>query len=1263
MDDILDDLLNYCDDLQDYLDIDVLKKGKAIYKIHKTNISLKNLEEDKIFEFKVPSSTNPNYYYKIKLDIRNYNLYTFEIEESFYCNCPAHHKYDECKHTAAVSYFFIDYLKNSLHKLLTKQQPNTTPSIQEKVPEEIVSKNKYSFTISRIKNLRYELSKIFGYRFLSLPEQNKFVNWNITNKLITVTQKLKDNEIKINLWTDGNLNFKCTCNCFLKLPCKHIIDTIHYLRDKNEDWFANSYNFNKEKKDIALKLGIDINDKLIEAYQFHIDSNNNTIVTAPKNIISNIEEHTKIFSDLFLLPKQKVTTSLNAQELCFVFHFNTVSGFDNTAFNFVQLLKNKYNEISSSKTLSETYLSSIYTTHISESLLFRIFNVSLPKLAKHYGSEKGISNVSEYHLFSYISDADKMMLRSYVFNNIKLAWADLAQLDKIFYIDEPKNTTYKYFKVATLGTTPYTLNFETNDTEALIGLKVNVCINNKNISEDEGAINYSGFVIINNCIYIPNSFEEFQIIHNIGLGIKLFPKNQSLSFKEKILKPLMQKYDVIVNNQPIVKTEITVEGKGRVLFSEIENKIIVTPQIIYDDYVANIEDTEIREVTENEIKIYNRNATKEKQILEIVKSLHESFAVQNTNYFTIPINDVKQNRWFFNAIEKLQFENIAIYGIDNLKSYKISKTKAKVSLKTSSCIDWFDMQIDIHFGDELVSLSNIKKAIADGSMAVQLKDGSIGFLPLDWAKKYGILLNVGKINQNELKVSKFHFTLIDQLADQIDDEKILLELNDKKSRLANIENVKTKPISKKITATLRPYQNESYTWLQVLDEMRWGACLADDMGLGKTLQAITFLQFVKEKYKKQTSLIICPTSLIYNWEAELQKFAPSMKYNIHYGNNRNNVTKMLGKVDLIITTYGMLRSDIKDFTQTNWHYIVLDESQAIKNPAAQITKATQLLKAHNRIILSGTPLQNNTMDLYAQFQFLNPGLLGNIEYFKQNFSNRIDKNNDLEAAKELKQLIYPFLLRRTKEQVAKDLPEKTETILWCEMDKKQKKVYNEYKEYYRDILLKKIDEVGMARAGIYVIEGLLRLRQICDSPLLVKNEKVVIENSIKLEMLISELTENTGNNKVLVFSQFVEMLKLIAQQLQNNKIEYVMLDGSTTAAKRKEFVQQFQTDETTKVFLMSIKAGGVGLNLTKANYVYIVDPWWNPAVEQQAIDRTHRIGQTQQIFAYKMICKDTVEEKIVQLQQKKKQLTDDIISEDAGFIKKLSRDDVAFLFQ
>jgi non-specific serine/threonine protein kinase len=374
-----------------------------------------------------------------------------------------------------------------------------------------------------------------------------------------------------------------------------------------------------------------------------------------------------------------------------------------------------------------------------------------------------------------------------------------------------------------------------------------------------------------------------------------------------------------------------------------------------------------------------------------------------------------------------------------------------------------------------------------------------------------------------------------------------------------------------------------------------------------------------------------------------------------------NIEELL-KHHVIITTYGTLRSDIKLFTQIKLDYVILDESQAIKNPSSKVTKAASLLNAKSRLCMSGTPLQNNTFDIYAQMNFLNPGMLGSIEFFRQEFAIPIDKFGEPEQKEHLKKILYPFILRRTKEQVAKDLPDKTETILFCEMEDEQRKIYDAYRNDFRAKIMGTIEEQGIQKSQLTILQGLMKLRQICDSPAILNEEEKFPNHSIKLEELSREIAENIGNHKALVFSQFLGMLALIRTKLEELGIKYEYFDGSTSAPDRQKAIESFQGDEETRVFLISLKAGGVGLNLTAADYVYIVDPWWNPAVEQQAIDRTHRIGQTKNIFAYRMICKDTIEDKIILLQDKKRALAKDLISDDSSFVKALTREDVEYLF-
>ena len=410
------------------------------------------------------------------------------------------------------------------------------------------------------------------------------------------------------------------------------------------------------------------------------------------------------------------------------------------------------------------------------------------------------------------------------------------------------------------------------------------------------------------------------------------------------------------------------------------------------------------------------------------------------------------------------------------------------------------------------------------------------------------------------------------------------------------------------------------------------------------------------------ALVVCPTTLIFNWENEIKKFTPSLTYHIHHGPERSRDKEKFRQREIVITTYGTLRSDIKLLVDIPFDYVILDESQAIKNPSSKVTKAAGLLNSKNRLCLSGTPLQNNTFDIFAQMNFLNPGMLGSMEFFKQEFSIPIDKFGEPERKDHLRKLLYPFILRRTKEQVARDLPDKTETILYCEMEKEQRQIYDAYRNDYRDRILGTIEQSGIQRSQLTILQGLMKLRQICDSPAILKEEERFPNHSIKLEELGREISENISNHKALVFSQFLGMLALIREKLTELEIDYEYFDGSTSATDREKAIRRFQEDDNCRVFLISLKAGGVGLNLTAADYVYIVDPWWNPAVEQQAIDRTHRIGQTKNIFAYRMICKDTIEDKILMLQDKKRILAKDLITDDEGFVKSLTREDVEYLF-
>jgi non-specific serine/threonine protein kinase len=649
--------------------------------------------------------------------------------------------------------------------------------------------------------------------------------------------------------------------------------------------------------------------------------------------------------------------------------------------------------------------------------------------------------------------------------------------------------------------------------------------------------------------------------------------------------------------------------------------------------------------------------------MDKLQTLHSNFVnFDDGGALALKGADVLKNNWFFLFVDAMNDAKVPVFGFDSLKNFRFNTSKPTTHIFISSHTDWFDAKVDIVFGDQKVSVAEVKKALANKQQFVQLNDGTLGILPEEWIKKYSLLFRVGEGRTDKLKLSRYHLSVIDELYENRNEEELTIQLEEKYERIREFDQIKEIEPPDHLKPILRPYQVSGYQWLNYLQEVSWGGILADDMGLGKTIQALSYLEHFYQENDGLKALVVCPTTLIYNWENEIHKFTPALSYYIHHGPTRIRNTEEFLKHNIIITTYGTLRSDIRHFTQLVFDYVVLDESQAIKNPSSKVTKAASLLRAKNRLCMSGTPLQNNTFDIYAQMNFLNPGMLGSVEFFRQEFAVPIDKFGEPEQKEHLKKILYPFILRRTKEQVAKDLPDKTETVLFCEMEDDQRKIYDAYRNDYRSRIMGTIEEQGIQRSQLTILQGLMKLRQICDSPAILNEEDKFPNHSIKLDELAREITENIGNHKALIFSQFLGMLALIREKLELLGVKYEYFDGSTSAPDREKAIQSFQNNDEVRVFLISLKAGGVGLNLTAADYVYIVDPWWNPAVEQQAIDRTHRIGQTKNIFAYRMICKDTIEDKIMQLQEKKRLLAKELIADDSSFVKSLSREDVEYLF-
>jgi SNF2 family DNA or RNA helicase len=773
------------------------------------------------------------------------------------------------------------------------------------------------------------------------------------------------------------------------------------------------------------------------------------------------------------------------------------------------------------------------------------------------------------------------------------------------------------------------------------------------------------FLLESNSEYFLLAYKDYKTLEWLLQNDPQQYRDDASLFAQKILSVLETDYDVNRNNLFAVTTVDAVPVK-RILLSEISNSFLVlTPQWVYDGYVAEGVWKDSFEVSNNgEAVVVQRNKEEETAFKNFLEALHPNFVKQLNGYYYLSFADAQKKQWFLKVYHKLLEMDIEVVGMDMLTHFRYSSHKPATSMQVvNKTAETLTVDFSLQFGEEKIPLAALQKILIAGQRAVLLKDGSLGILPEEWLAAYGTIIRHSKVDKQQLTVPQW--MAISQQQSVNEETAIQTSVSDtwwnNWQRWQNTDEI-LYPSPANIKATLRPYQQKGFEWMKMLSEVNAGACLADDMGLGKTLQTICFIADKLQHIKNGIALIVCPSSLIYNWQQEISKFAPHLRTYIHHGSSRDHENISPAITDVCITSYGTLRSDIDFLCAIHFSIAVIDESHNIKNPSAQITRAVNQLHAGSRIALSGTPVMNNTFDLFSQLEFLLPGMFGNREFFKREYADPIDRDANEEKTAVLQKLTAPFILRRTKEQVAKDLPEKTETVLWCSMGVAQKNMYDDIRDSIRGNLFLDIKKDGLGKSKLAVLQGIMKLKQVCSSPLLLPEEEQTADLSVKTEILLDELA-NLRHHKVLVFSQFSKMLHLLADTFAKKGISFYLLEGSTPAKKRAEMVEAFQQEgNNTHVFLISLMAGNTGLTLTAADYVFLFDPWWNNAVQQQAIDRTHRIGQTKNVFAYKMICKDTIEEKIMQLQQRKSTLSENLIGDTEGFVKELTKEDVEFLF-
>lgn len=882
-----------------------------------------------------------------------------------------------------------------------------------------------------------------------------------------------------------------------------------------------------------------------------------------------------------------------------------------------------------------------------------------------YNKEKGNKPLQET-IYRYLEEKRREILKRLPYKMLfEMANDGEPTHKRIEIIKEPASVLFHFFKNE--DNTHYlpTIKHE--------GKKLDFQYQNASIICD-----YPAYLLLNQKVYYFRSNVDGKKIRPfLRKGRIVIPKKIEDSYYRKFVAPVIQSFDVHAKGFEIVTVRVrpksilsvsqvselapTLFDNGEEQTSESE-KIVFNLSFTYEQFSLGIAEKEDVSVKVNNIedhyifyKIYrdvNREDTVEKTLQEAGLNLMRGRASLEKSQAFGWLNLHRE------LLESLGVEIKQLQGKTD-KTYFLGE--ASISLQITEKNDWFDINAIVKFGTFAIPFLNLRKLILSGKREFELPNGEIAIIPDTWFSQYAELFHFVKANKEDHHLEKHHLALVGSMADN---NWAQVSMSNKIQKLRSFDKVEDQTLPKGFQGKLRPYQKAGFNWLHFLNEYHFGGCLADDMGLGKTVQTLAMLQAEKERLKDDekhpATLLIMPTSLLYNWQMEAKKFTPELKVLRYTGSDRNKDVRRFDMYDLVITSYGIIRIDVDILEEYSFNYIILDESQVIKNPASNIAKAVNQLNSKRRLILTGTPIENSTLDLWSQMNFVNPGLLGTQAFFKQKYLYPIEKLKNEEVAHKLHNIIKPFVMRRHKSQVATDLPGKVEKVQFCDMSAEQKKVYEETKSQYRNKILEQIEMEGMAKSQFLLLQGLTKLRQIANHPQLAQDD--YDGDSGKMADITYMLENAIGkDHKILVFSQFVKHLALLKKHLKLQKIPYAYLDGSTR--NRQEEVRRFQENPNIPLFLISLKAGGLGLNLTAADYVFILDPWWNPAVESQAVDRAYRIGQENKVFIYKFITRDTVEEKILALQESKKQLANSLITTEDSFVKALTKDDIEALLK
>ena len=1205
---------------------------------------------------------NNTIHFKVK-DERYFTNYIVKInkfsnhqEIDIRCTC-TYNITSICRHKATALFYLHNILEKNELKILYQDYDTLHTNI-----------NIDSLTLHLIK--QYCTPKIF-YQAEEILKKNRPHILSEFEDTVNAELSLDEKTYHLKIKRFENKNYATSCDCQQEKThplCLHkTILLLQLYYNHGENYFDTIRNWDIEKNKLLAKYGFSLKDDLKNKFEFKYTNGKPFLKVLNSSILQSKLVHDKVDVEEKIVPVVK--TKSIPLKLGMVLQINVVE-FPNFKIDLVEgEVDEKGIYISKISKIDPNNFDNMSEYKDEEkSLLYLIKKFSKFELNKFITKNNPFQNIWENLVSEDINNQPleiNQLSLEYFYPKVKILFDYMASKSTSYLLPAHKMFVTKNLQKIKIAKEFLELFIKIEYIKKIYIITPYIIINKKKIEIDKNEANTILFFYMNQTIYL---WKDLQSLLDLCLLLneprEIDQDNWDNYFNNNIAV-LSKKYTIDFKNIILEKNE-NIEPHFKLIIKELNDYILFEPEISYNQKVVEINNhqSNMLEFDKNKIQQIVRNVEFENKMLKYIFNLHPHFIKNSSaNFVSLKVNEVLKNGWFYKFIENLKQKNVELIIEENVQTYRFNTSKPKTKINIISNINWFEANINVQFGEQQASVSDIKKMMEHNRQYIELKDGTIGILPEEWIKKYSLLFKMGKAeNSNKIKINKLYFNIIDELYAQRDEEELNFELNEKFELLKKTYQIKEVVPNTTLAELFRPYQLSGFQWLNYLSEVKWGGILADDMGLGKTIQSLSILQHFLHINNKLISLVVCPNTLLSNWKNEINKFTPNLSYYIHHGSNRTIPIPNVQTYNIILTSFGTLRSDIKYFVEKKFDYIILDESQIIKNPISKISKAVSLLSSEHKLCLSGTPLQNNTYDLYAQMNFLNPNLLGSLEFFKREFAIPIDKHNSQEHKNNLKKIVYPFILRRTKEMVAKDLPEKLESIIYCDMNEEQRGIYEMYRLLYKEKIIDQIDSVGIKNAQLSILQGLMKLRQICDSPSILNESEKYKPISIKVEELMGRLSENIIEHKVLVFSQFLGMLDLIRKNLEKNKIEFVYMDGKNTMVERTKSIQTFQEDIKCKVFLISLKTGGLGINLTAADYVYIVDPWWNPAVEQQAIDRTHRIGQTKNVFAFKMICSDTVEDKIIVLQERKKRLIKDIISDETSFVKTLNKEDIEYLF-